>query len=51
MVGRQILDVGLIVNEVVDGLLKDRKRGVLCKLDIKKAYDDVDRRFSILYAR
>lgn len=37
--GRQILDATLIVNEVIDTMIKKRERGLLCKLDIEKAYD------------
>ena len=39
--GRQILDVVLIANEVVDSRLKNNAGGVLCKLHIKE-YDHVD---------
>ena len=38
---RQILDATLIANEVVDSRLKDNVGGVLCKLDVEKAYDHV----------
>lgn len=37
--GRQILDVVLMVNEVVDNLLYWKREGVLCKLDMEKTYD------------
>ena len=37
--GRQILNTPLIVNEVVDSLLKRKEKGVFYKLDIEKAYD------------
>ena len=37
--GRQIMDASLLANEVIDTMLKRKERGVLCKLDIEKAYD------------
>ena len=37
--GRQILDTLLIINEVIDLMLKRNESGVLCKLDIEKVYD------------
>ena len=46
--GRQILDASLITNEVVDSLLKRKERGILCKLDIKKAYDTINWNFLFL---
>ena len=43
--GRQILDATLIANQAVDSLLKSNESGVLCKLDIEKAYDSVNWNF------
>ena len=40
--GRQILDAMLIANEAIDALLKRKEKGLICKLDIEKAYDHLN---------
>ncbi|WMV45909.1 hypothetical protein MTR67_039294, partial [Solanum verrucosum] len=40
--GRQIMDATLLANELVDSRVKQNVPGVLCKLDIEKAYDHVN---------
>ena len=48
MEGRQILNASLIANEVLDSTLKRKGKGVLCKLDIEKAYDHLN--WSFMYS-
>ena len=40
--GRHIMDASLLANKVIDTLLKRKERGVLCNLDIEKAYDQIN---------
>ena len=39
---RQILDASLIANEVIDAWQKREEKGLICKLDIEKAYDSLN---------
>ena len=43
--GRQILDAMLIANKAIDALLKRKDKGLICKLDIEKAYDHLNWNF------
>ncbi|RVW91675.1 LINE-1 reverse transcriptase-like [Vitis vinifera] len=49
--GRQILDAALIANEAIDSMLKSKENGVLCKLDIEKAYDHLNWNFLLSVLR
>ena len=40
--GSQILDAALIANKAVDSMLRRNDGGVICKLDIEKAYDHLN---------
>ena len=45
--GKEILDVVLFANELVGSRIRNGRSGVICKLDIEKAYDYVKWEFII----
>nr|CAN64640.1 hypothetical protein VITISV_033931 [Vitis vinifera] len=45
VMGRPILDASLIANEVIDSWQKRKEKGLICKLDIEKAYDSINWQF------
>lgn len=40
--GPQILDGVMVANECIDERLRLRQNGILCKVDIEKAYDHIN---------
>ena len=40
--GRQITNASLIANELIDHWEKQKEKGVICKLDIEKAFDGIN---------
>jgi hypothetical protein len=49
--GRQILDPILIVNECLDSRLRSREPSFICKMDLEKAYDNVNWEFHLYMLR
>ena len=48
MEGKQILDASLIANEVIDSMVMRKEKGILCKLDVEKAYDKLNWKFLVM---
>ena len=48
---RQILDASLIENEAIDSMTRRKKKGILRKLDIEKAYDKLNWKFLLTVLR
>ena len=49
--GRQITNASLIANELIDHWQKQREKGVICKLDIEKAFDSINWQFLMKVVR
>lgn len=49
--GRQITDAALVANEILDWKLKSEEPGLLCKLDIEKAFDQLNWNFLFMMLR
>ena len=43
--GRQITNASLVANETIDYYQKKWEKGIVCKLDIEKAYDSINWQF------
>lgn len=41
--GEQIMDAVMVANEVVDNFVGNKSEGIMCKLDMEKAYEHVSR--------
>ena len=51
MEGKQILDASLIANEVIYSMVRRNEKGILCKLDVEKAYDKLNWKFLLMVLR
>ena len=49
--GRQILDASLIASEAIDSMTRRKEKGILCKLDVEKAYDKLNWKFLLTVLR
>jgi hypothetical protein len=49
--GRRDLDLIFIANECLDGRMRSRESGVICKMDLEKAYDHVSWDFLLYMLR
>ena len=36
------MNVSLLANEIVDSMMKRKEKNILCKMDIDKAYDQIN---------
>ena len=36
------MDASLLANEIIDFMIKRKEKGIQCKLDIEKAYDQIN---------
>ena len=45
------MDASLIANEVIVSMMKRKEKGILCKLDVEKAYDQLNWNFLLSVLR